>query len=416
MDSKVIEIADVLSRNLPFRMSLSAKESFHGNMLQWILLSDDFDSTSLQKLFQPDVASKAKWHLYDVLREQNKFDLILVYTCIDGDEFDENTTKAQVQDMFRFVVIQNKFKTIPYKEQLQELDDKLLRSFAAYEYAINEEITFEIKANEENTCCYLLAPDKALKLVKNELGFWKGVSYEKVNKCVSEFVVKNKFVKEYLNQYSSFLDALIDLSNVVVKDSENIKITQDNVNQLKDLKIDDFYETLWANAKFLKITENLTAAKVKLDYKNASYVHGQGLMEWKVLCENRKGSFLHLGLQIQGNEVRVLMEPKKGFSYKNDSDESRKNNTIKWINSVFDSVPNATKNKFFEKTDDAFVKTNKGGLFKLGSYKYLYCNLKENISEVTNDDYNKLIVKLIKTMITSSKECFAGPAFACIER
>ncbi len=416
MDSKITEICDVLSRNLPFRMSLSAKESFHGNMLQWILLSDDFDSSILQKLFQPNVSSKAKWHLYDVIREQNKFDLILVYTSINGEEFDDTTTKAQVQDMFRFVVIQNKFKTIPYKEQLQDLSDRIQKGFTAYEYAINEEITFEIKANADNTCCYLLAPDKALKLVKNELGDWKGVSYEKVNKCLNEFVVKNKFVKEYLNQYSSFLDALIDLSNVVVKDSDNIKISQDNVNELKDLKIDDFYEKLWSNAKFLKITEALTAAKVRIDYKNASYVQGQGLMEWRVLCENRKGSFLHLGLQIQGNEVRVLMEPKKGFSYKNDSEESRKNNTTKWINSVFDAVPNATKNKFFEKTDDSFVKTNKGGLFKLNGYKYLRCDLKENITEATNEDYNKLIVKLVKTMSSSSKECLAGPAFACIER
>lgn len=110
-----------------FKLSLSSKELFHSNFLEWL---SNVDQEAFKGLIldMAGIEEDYEWpKVWRVKREYNNFDLCVVAY----DQYSEDTENEKVDDDedFRILfVIENKVKSIPYKEQLerytQEAEDK----------------------------------------------------------------------------------------------------------------------------------------------------------------------------------------------------------------------------------------------------------------------------------------------------
>ena len=116
-----------LKTSAMFKLSLSSKELFHSNFLEWL---SNVDQEAFKGLIldMAGIEENYEWpKVWRVKREYNNFDLCVVAY----DQYSEDTENEKVDDDedFRILfVIENKVKSIPYKEQLerytQEAEDK----------------------------------------------------------------------------------------------------------------------------------------------------------------------------------------------------------------------------------------------------------------------------------------------------
>ena len=102
-----------------FKLSLSSKELFHSNFLEWLSNVNENAFKDLILKMAGIEKDKYKWpEVWRVKREYNNFDLCVVAY----DQYSEDTENEKVDDDedFRILfVIENKVKSIPYKEQLE---------------------------------------------------------------------------------------------------------------------------------------------------------------------------------------------------------------------------------------------------------------------------------------------------------
>ena len=111
-----------------FKLSLSSKELFHSNFLEWL---SNVDQEAFKGLIldMAGIEEDYEWpNVWRVKREYNNFDLCVV--AYNQDQYKNNEDeRIDDDDDFRILfVIENKVKSIPYKEQLerytQEAEDK----------------------------------------------------------------------------------------------------------------------------------------------------------------------------------------------------------------------------------------------------------------------------------------------------
>lgn len=103
-----------------FKLSLSSKELFHSNFLEW-LSNVDQDAFKRLILYMADLEEGYEWpEVWRVKREYNNFDLCIVaYDQYGEDNENEKDINDDTNDSRILFVIENKVKSIPYKEQLQ---------------------------------------------------------------------------------------------------------------------------------------------------------------------------------------------------------------------------------------------------------------------------------------------------------
>ena len=109
------EAYEYLEKSPMFKLSLSSKELFHSNFLDWL---SNVKPEAFQKLIEK-MAGLANYtwpEVWRVKREYNNFDLCIVAY----DQYkDNNDEKIDDEEDFRIMfIIENKVKSIPYKEQL----------------------------------------------------------------------------------------------------------------------------------------------------------------------------------------------------------------------------------------------------------------------------------------------------------
>lgn len=213
-----------LSKNPVFQMSLSAKELFHSNMLKMFLMQKDSGENlvfpDLKSLFPPKNGNLADYEILDVLREKEKFDLVIIYAPKSKlEKFDksdlldfytieeylasgkngieitkENDIKDLVSDL-QYVVIENKFKSIPGKKQLKEYSEKINWQGKTTEGIKIFSYSKAKRLSSENTGCYLLAPNASLEIFFGENTKdldWEGKSYEEYLESLCEGIKNSK--------------------------------------------------------------------------------------------------------------------------------------------------------------------------------------------------------------------------------
>ena len=341
------------SNNNPiFQLSLSSKELFHSNFLAWLA-----EDKNTQTLFKEILSTWLGKDTFDyntdcmvVKREYKNFDFSICEKITN----DKESKTGRIR-----LVLENKFKSIAYKAQLDNYKKKV---DALNEEADKAQCKAELNLKSLNTAKFnnwkenaklpktkyillTLAKDFLDKEVVKESG-WIIVTYANYSKTLHDNLdlVKDKFYKELLEKYCEFIDAFYTYTNNCL---EQIKYT-DNWEILKNedfstLRCNDIWQKLVMHQCALQLAkklekkfgkdfqpiivtsdqeiwgENGTENKDKL-FMRVSYYHGEALLELKYLIP-QKGIFV---LQQQGNHpLRAgfldMLSKKPKYSKKHDT-------------------------------------------------------------------------------------------------
>lgn len=289
MSEKIDEIVEKLKDNPVFQISLSSKELFHSNIIAWLLEekvgdgSPSENAKSLSELFAPKDIDLENYKVLTILREKHNFDLLIVFKKNDSDDF-------------RFVVVENKFKSVPEKTQLEKYSEKI---------SVNIDLKDKkqkIKINETNTTCYLFAPKSSLEAKNWKDEKWNEVSYEAfidtIQPCGSDFE------KEFVKKYKEFVRLMLNLGDTI-KDyfsvPESKVFPEKNIiEKLKQIRIHDFYEKLWFSFLLSKLSE-LSKIISSLEL-NVQYSNGTGGLDFNY----HKNNIVYM-IEIQGSQFRIMV-------------------------------------------------------------------------------------------------------------
>lgn len=359
-----------------FNLSLSSKELFHSNFLYWIW---KISPSAFMKVMNSFGANTAQWTNYEVRREYENFDL-----CV----LDANNNNI-------LLVLENKVKSIPYKKQLDEYEEKVQKLYGIYGH-IHElakgELTYykkryqkgdslnpqTVKDKFDSYDCYCKVDFILLTLPKGfpdeadiaKAKIWKIIYYSTYQASVLNIHFTNTYNQDIVNDYSQFLDALISLYN----EWHNNCYTQlfvnntspDYVKDAVELRIHDLYH----KSKYARICTNLQMAindlgysevenndDVILKHKGNCIAFGYGFSNGDPFVEVKikPAGLSHIfAIQIQGKQYRhavVMRHGGKGDSYIWSNIKCYDNNGIvsiggkvpyDWMRYNIQQVPNPT--------------------------------------------------------------------------
>lgn len=351
-----------LKKSPMFNLSLSSKELFHSNMLAWIAEDEDTKDLFVEilKLFglkkkdAEDIAKKIRKDEYMVLREYKNFDL-----CICEKVDAPNTVKGYKEGQI-LLVLENKFKSIPYKAQLLKYQGEvanlnievlkvLIRSkggkpIRTKKLEHSEQLEHLEQLRKENKINKITPHFVLLSLTQNAYEFDFNTNPFKVENCDWHYVSYEKYAELLLNDSSvkDFkADVIKDYANYILEFSSylNHKLSQFKTGEswtktlapnddLKPIRMDDIWQKLIANLILIELCKKGIGKLVKspdqysvgtktenfVELQDKSVVHvGAGLSRASGLVEIKIniGDKCVFGVQIQGGLYKRLLETTK---------------------------------------------------------------------------------------------------------
>ncbi|MBR5032456.1 MAG: PD-(D/E)XK nuclease family protein [Treponema sp.] len=453
-----------LKTNAAFQMSLSGKELFHSNMIAMFLTQKEYPDLSEEmiKLFPPKTGNVKREDLFvfDVIREKQHLDFIIcycdkqykenleVYSCVDDVDDDKDlsdTTKEALKNM-QYVVVENKFKSFPYKEQLNEYSDK--KPFSILK---NVKCTVDMG---QNTTCYLLAPNASLKTfyAKDEYNYvytningrnisWEGIKYEKLKSTLENWAKKNEsdnltIFPQFITEYCVFLGKMLEIYKKCVEDrlkkQKCFLETTDNKYLLKG-RIQDFYEKSIFNRILAKLREEIpentpTNNKVFINnntnlyfVSNAGFMRKTGYLDFRYIWEN---SYITAGIQIQDSAFEIVFSAEeKPYGISRNSSKAKKEsissfkkkkeipNTIKCIETIYKRIKEEYCNRYHFSLDEfpklhyknENKKNKKPTVYSFQTSKYTFRYLLFSLNDLTGEkDYREIKYDKLKELIKIS--------------
>ena len=151
-NTKIEKAYEYLKKSPMFKLSLSSKELFHSNFLEWLSNVDEQAFKSLILDMAGLKENKYEWpKVWRVKREYKNFDLCVVAYDQDQYENDNEDEKIDDDEDFRILfVIENKVKSIPYKEQLERYALESKKKNEAYWKNRGNDLLNKLKQNGFN--------------------------------------------------------------------------------------------------------------------------------------------------------------------------------------------------------------------------------------------------------------------------
>lgn len=289
-DPKMNDI-QTLENSPMFHLSLSSKELFHSNFLYWLSTVDRHKFVELLNTLLNTTNIDSNWGNWTAVREYKHFDF-----CIKSGE--GNTEVIHL-------VLENKFKSIPNKKQLDEYYEKT-------------------KGCKHHILLTLIDDFQYKDDVKQH---WKIINYDDLSIAISQ-VYKSftGYISEIIKDYTTFISAFHSLST-----SWKVKRDSHFINTLKkyeDLRIDDIYQKFiygklleciicdlglsknqvaWGIGYKEMFSEKMDISKNHI-FVNSGLTNSQGLLEMKVRLEENTVILI----QLQGRQYRRCIERKIG--------------------------------------------------------------------------------------------------------
>lgn len=385
------QFIEKLQNNVAFQLSLTSKELFHSNFLAW-LAEDEATRGIFNELLQN--CFEAKNLTFDpekmmVMREYKNFDF-----CICDNE---------APNKVRFV-LENKFKSLPYKEQLEEYQEKV--------EALN-------KDSEHVHYCLL-----SLAQGYKDFGDWKVVTYEEYAEALrkaNESKNNNPFKKELINTYCDFIKTFSDhikesLKEVCDKDIVNPDAKWDvltNHQEFCEIRCNDVWQKI-----VMQHCAKVLASKIKEDFgveaimahsdkdiwqkkgtenqgkffTMVNYFHGEAFLELKYLLPG-KGI---LAFQQQGNHpLRIgILAMREDYR----TTTSKKTNPKKWQREVVKCINECGLQDYIKLKE----RPKKKGINTYKSFgSFYYDDLNDEVTSI-EQTLNKMVTTL-KRFINSRK-------------
>nr|WP_255521576.1 PD-(D/E)XK nuclease family protein [Vagococcus sp. DIV0080] len=331
---------------------MSSRELFHSNFLYWLLTNYNEESTAL---FASYINTNSPLKIVSVSREEKNIDLTVTF---------KNENKEEVK-----LYIENKVKSIPYKEQLEKYVAKLKEgSFLLLSLSKpNQEILEDMK--------------------------WSVMDYRELSQRLSSIKMnmKNNYHQSLMEDYIEFISLLQDLAdNITNQEFRVYDIYSGNsvMNQLKEIRVDDLFIKLKHQEMVDKIRiqanksielGNLSSDKLVLQQ---AYTRGTGITDtryWIKISEKKQIGF---AVQLQELSFKLMIET-VGFTAEKITQDLLKNNL--WFD--FGLLTEAKINE----TDVIYPTTKNKSFNQYGKY-HLYksmkikknCSVDELVSLVTS--------------------------------
>lgn len=334
-----IKLSDALRNSPMFQLSLSSKELFHSNLLAW--LAEDPDTRDLfvevLKLFRleeeraKELADGIRNGTYMVLREYKNFDFCI---CEKLRNWKEKADEEEFVPGQVVLVLENKFKSIPYESQLKGYTIVInkLNKEAYYNkakslyYENNGEIPKKWSKKlgsqyqiQDVTCHFvLLTLNKdvcGLDIKNGKFGKWHVVSYQEYAKILLADKTKH-FKHDIIRDYASYVDKFCDyiyskLSNlppsVLLKKKWKEVLCSDP--DLRAIRMDDIWQKLVANLILTELRNKANSIdNSKIATIAAGYSRGTALIEIKIHLGSDKNGPCSYGVQIQDGLYKRFLE------------------------------------------------------------------------------------------------------------
>jgi hypothetical protein len=267
-----------------FNFSLASKELFHSNFLAW--LGTQYPNQF--SLMMSEILEIKEYILYGPIKREYKNSDI--------------SFKLKNGSDIKSVIIENKVKSIPYKEQLDQYSEK---------------IKWDGKI--------------LLSLIRHEdFEGWKSVSYHDLLKMIMRhFAINGSYHDEIIRDYCRFIDALSKISDLIsIKDpskefysyySGNSICQNLNKIRLQDIIIKGKSSVICSLIKE-KLGINTSLPRVQDLWNNHifpvnefrvghGFTRNTGLIEIKYKITDS----IIIGIQLQGNHYRRIIELKKNL-------------------------------------------------------------------------------------------------------
>lgn len=494
---KIENFVNYFRSDMVCNSSLGSKELFHSNMLGMFLMLENTTEEKLQKklsielakLFLPKTKSNKTYQVVSVFREWNKFDLFIAFLeketyeelkkdeegkyLLDSlyeakeslsfkelskaveTEFDETTLKDKIKkfgEHCRFVVVENKFKSIPNQEQLEEYSGKVAKAKGIDFITGVGKKEWNVTVSKDNTTFYLLAPEYSIDVFKESQKInkpkkpenikWNTISYEKICEELEQILTENKteneFAYQYVERYKNLIEQLSGLIENEIKDpieADEVFPKKEVKNKLASIRLQDLYEKIWYNALVTKLrkpcVENNKLKNTREVISESGYGHQSGLMGYKCYLKDNVAENVVYGIQIQSGQFRFYVEPnpkkkdnKTEYKWKNFD----KNEFLKILCSVRNdtlqdsALPKALRDKILAencnecskkekpvscvKNECGFLNSTNQKLNKFGDFKYVSIKLPEDIKKGQLIKLIEIALKNLESAVEKNKGLF----------
>ena len=162
---KEIQIdTEKLKKSAMFNLSLSSKELFHSNFIDWLI---SVNKEGMSKVFSNLLKPESEIKIKDCNREQNNFDLYI--NCEDGSS----------------IIIENKFKSIITEEQLEKYNKKLGGN-------TSKKLLLSLNSS---------AHERELAIEKD----WRLINYTQLSDELEKLTMTDKYHQQLVEDYCSFV-------------------------------------------------------------------------------------------------------------------------------------------------------------------------------------------------------------------
>lgn len=316
LEYNIIDTLNNLNENAMFRLSLTSKELFHSNFWAWLIKKYPLKFTSI-------FYSKYDGHtIPQVLREKYNFDLLLII---------EN----------KFIIIENKFKSLPDKNQLdryiekankQGWDNELvlvsymppsfpLKNFISYNDLYSHlsnidlsDIQIQDKAIIEN---YIECIGLLIKLQKSDIfnteilsEFWNKYNDEKLNEELKEINFGLTIQKIFMGKLVNFINKQTNRTSYISTGSSHVVYADFYGNN------PEAFITLCCNGEYrymFKINKDDTHNQKEDLIKFCDEKYGQFLSDKKCVTK-RKNYNCFMGKECAWIYKKKNVEPNTSFN------------------------------------------------------------------------------------------------------
>lgn len=381
------QILDKLEKMAIFKMSLGSMELFHSNFLEFLFNIDRSSFIRVINRLLPNDKQLDR-NDYKISREKENFDICLYH---------EESKNGKRGDIVYDLILENKVKSIPYKEQLE-----------GYKKKGNKK-----KGNKNNPPRYLL-----LSLVKNipdenEIKKdWTITHYSELKCAIEEeygsIISSNNEDSTYIKHYCKFIELMDKLQEGILKNFEDTSIFEE-VEDFRKCRLHDLYIKLRCSNFIIQLKQKIGVPiqiintkeypKIRENgekgiYLNQNMFYGNGQVAAFIYKETGNDCDIY-EIAIEGNEyrhginsIRLKDEKKEKIESQknlwNNFDDSRKNFLSK-IPIEGDLLPE-TKTNGKNKNSKPFRGSGYGYIFKYKDIKAVkVCKL----LDIMANDINK---------------------------
>ena len=313
MNETTQEMIKALKESPLYAMSLGGRELYHSNFWAWLMRKNPyiinvFFKDVIKKVEKTDIAFNITVNGIGEYREIDPMDLI---------KRENANTDIKIQLGNNVFIIENKIKTLPYREQLLKYQyqskgfKKGCYTGLVDPHFTEDDIEFECQKKRRNE-----------KFKKSD---WSFISYAEISTKIMTTISNtsgnvwfNNFEKDIIKNYCADIANINNIIKEKLSGKTVLKFEFETDPELNSIRMDDVYKKLKADIVSKDICAKISSmrsnnAKFTLQ-QEIDFSRDKPLLSFKYIYDynGKVKNVCSIGVQIQNETIRRYIETKKG--------------------------------------------------------------------------------------------------------